>query len=217
MEYRKIYEQLQNNVLERYQTRFYREGETPKTLGWGCREDQLERFRAICENNSLNGKTILDLGCGFADFYGYLLETGVECNYIGTDIIPEFIELCREKYKGGTFIHANILLERDKIPETDIVVTTGTLNLKLNLIDNLVYTENFMKEAFAKAKEAFVVDFLSSHLTKDYPKEDFVFYHDPKDILDIAFKLTDDIKLLHNYRAIPQKEFMLIMYKKEGV
>lgn len=145
-----------------------------------------------------------------------MFNHGIECNYIGVDIIPEFIEICREKYKEQTFICANILLESNKVPEADIVVTTGTLNLRLGLIDNLTYTENFMKEAFAKAKEALVVDFLSSHLTKKYPKEDFVFYHDPKDILDMAFQLTNDIKLIHNYREIPQKEFTVILYKKGG-
>lgn len=35
MDNRKIYEQLQKEALDRYQTRFYKEGESPKALGWG--------------------------------------------------------------------------------------------------------------------------------------------------------------------------------------
>ncbi len=213
MEEKEIYQLLEKEALERYQTRFYREGETPKALGWGCKEDQLERFKTICENVDLKGKTVLDLGCGFADFYGYMLEKNIECNYIGVDLIPEFVTCCKEKYKNATFLNENIMLDSERIPTADIVVTTGTLNLKLRLMDNLRYTENFMKLAFEKAREAVVIDFLSTHLTKDYPEEDFVFYHNPKDVLDMVFKLTNDVKMVHNYRAIPQKEFIVVLYK----
>lgn len=213
MERENIYQLLQEEAMERYRTRFYKEGETPKALGWGCKEDQLERFWVISENIDLEGKTVLDLGCGFADFYGYLLDKNITCNYIGIDIIPEFIKCCKEKYKQGTFLNGNIMLDSMKIPKADIVITTGTLNLKLKLIDNLTYTKNFMKLAFEKAREALSMDFLSCHLTDDYPKEDFVFYYNPKDVLDMAFDLTNNIKLVHNYKAIPQKEFTLMLYK----
>lgn len=214
MDYKIIYEQLQKEALDRYQTRFYKEGETPKALGWGELNDQLVRFKTICDNIELKNKSILDIGCGFADFCGFLLDRGIECNYIGVDIIPEFIQCCKNKYKNATFINTNIMLEDVKIPKADIVVTTGTLNLKLKLISNLEYTKNFMKKAFSKAEECLVLDFLSTHLVDSYPREDFVFYHDPKDVLDMAFDLTNDIKLVHNYQAIPQKEFTLIMYKR---
>ena len=66
---------------------------SPKTLGWGKTSDQLERFTALTDNYTFHEKTILDIGCGFADFYGFLKDKGILCNYIGVDIIPEFLVL----------------------------------------------------------------------------------------------------------------------------
>lgn len=108
MKNKEIYEQLHKDTLNRYRERFYKEGETPKALGWGCKEDQLERFKTLCENIDLAGKSILDLGCGFADLYGYLLSKKIECQYIGVDVIPEFIESCKRKYDKGVFLQGDI-------------------------------------------------------------------------------------------------------------
>lgn len=208
------YMAIYRNALKRYQNRFYELGETPKALGWGCKEDQLERFRVMYENYDFEGKTVMDVGCGFADWYSFLLSKGTKCEYIGVDIIPEFINCCQQKYEAATFINANIMLEADKLPVADVVITNGTLNFKQSLIDNLLYTKDYMEIAFKKAKDAVIMDFLSTRLTKDYPKEEQVYYHNPQKILEMAFSYTDDLKLLHHYKAIPQKEFMLIMYKK---
>lgn len=210
---KELYKKMQAETLKRYQERYKNEGETPRALGWGCTKDQLERFRITCENNDLEGKTVLDIGCGFADLYGYILKRGIKCRYIGIDIVPEFIEYCKRKYNDAEFINSNIMLEKDRLPSADIVVSVGTLNFKLDYMENLEYTKRFMETAFEKAKERVQLDFLSTNITSDYPKEDFVYYHNPKDVLDLAFKLTDNLKLIHNYKPIPQKEFTLIMYK----
>ena len=66
---------------------------------------------------------------------------------------------------------------------------------------------------FSHIDETLIVDFLSTNLTSDYPKEDFVFYHDPQEILEFALTLTDNVKLVHDYLPIPQKEFILILSK----
>lgn len=214
MDKEKIYLKLEKSAVERYQTRFYKEGVSYKTLGWGCTEDQVKRFEVLLQNINFKNKSVMDIGCGFADFYGYLKQKEICCNYIGVDIIPEFLECCCKKYPEATFIKANIMLDKDILPKTDIVVTTGTLNLKLDDIDNMEYTKDFMRNAYEKTEELMSIDFLSTKLTSSYPKEDFVYYHDPLKLLEYSFELTDNIKLIHNYEAIPQKEGTIILYKK---
>lgn len=214
MDKEKIYLKLEKSAVERYQTRFYKEGVSYKTLGWGCTEDQVKRFEVLLQNINFKNKSVMDIGCGFADFYGYLKQKEICCNYIGVDIIPEFLECCCKKYPEATFIKANIMLDKDILPKTDIVVTTGTLNLKLDDIDNMEYTKDFMRNAYEKTEELMSIDFLSTKLTSSYPKEDFVYYHDPLKLLEYSFELTDNIKLIHNYEAIPQKEQTIILYKK---
>ena len=215
MEKRVIYERIANDTLLRYQGRFNELGETPKALGWGGKEDQIERFEVMCQNADFSGKTVMDIGCGFADWYEFMKLKDVNCNYIGVDIIPEFLDICRRKYPDAIFIEGNIMTEGDKLPKADIVITNGTLNFKQKDIDNRIYTRDFISCAYEKANEMIIVDFLSTQLTSTYPREDSVYYHDPKEMLEIAFSFTDDIKLVHNYKPIPQKEAMLFMYKKE--
>lgn len=214
MNRQELYKRLEQEALERYRTRFEKEGQTPRALGWGCSQDQEERFRVLCEQIDFQGKTVMDLGCGFADFYGYLTNRKIACRYIGVDLIPEFIACCEKTYPEASFLHANVMLEPDRLPKADIVITTGTLNLKLEHMDNFDYTKDFLQLAFSKAKELLSMDFLSTHRTKDYPMEDFVYYHDPKELLELAFTFTDHVKLIHNYRPIPQKEGTLLLYKE---
>ena len=68
-----------------------------------------------------------------------------------------------------------------------------------------------IKKAFSAVSETLVVDFLSLYRIPDYPKEDFVFYHDPSEMLAFALELTPNVRLIHDYEAIPQKEFTLVL------
>lgn len=213
MNKKEIYQSIEKQALERYANRFRELGETPRALGWGCKEDQLERFEAMYQNVDFNGKTVMDIGCGFANWYEYMLSKGVTCNYIGVDIVPDFLDVCQKKYPEATFIRANIMLGTEGLPEADIILTNGTLNFKQSQIDNFEYTKDFVEIAFNHAKEMLIFDFLSTKLTPSYPREDQVYYHDPKQVIDLAFGYTDNIKLVHNYKPIPQKEGMIILYK----
>lgn len=90
----------------------------------------------------------------------------------------------------------------------------GVLNFNLkDQVDNLAYSKQAIANAFSHIDETLIVDFLSTNLTSDYPKEDFVFYHDPLEMLEFALTLTDNVKLVHDYLPIPQKEFILILSK----
>ena len=174
-----IYKKIEEEAVTRYQKRFYELGETPRALGWGCKEDQITRFEAMRKNVDFDGKIVMDIGCGFADWYTYMKSKGVKCKYIGVDIIPEFLETCQKKYPEANFLKGNIMVARDELPMADIVITNGTLNFKQKDISNIEYTTDY-----------------------------------PRIMLDIAFSHTNNLKLVHDYAPIPQKEALLIMHKK---
>ncbi|SFR58601.1 class I SAM-dependent methyltransferase [Anaeromicropila populeti] len=208
-----MFKKIQEDAVKRYSQRYEKLGVVPQALGWGCKEDQLERFQVITKYNDLSNQTILDIGCGFGDFYVYLKEKQIPCTYIGIDIIPQFISHCKEQFPEAEFYDKNILLDFEDIPEADYVISLGTLNYKLTEIDNIVYTDIFMEKAFQKARQKLILDFLSTRLTKDYPREDFVYYHEPKEILDMAFSFTENVELIHNYGSNQHKQYMVILGK----
>jgi len=206
---------IDEEAIERYTKRFEKHGIDPKTLGWGSREDQMTRFDAATRCIDFSGKSVLDVGCGFSDFYGFLIKEGIKVKeYKGIEINDKLIEVARKRFPENKYEVRNILLDNYDTEQADIVTLFGLLNFKLNKIGNLTYTKEMITAAWKITKETLIVDFLSTHLTKDYPTEDFVYYHDPKDVLDICFELCDNIVLVHDYLSIPQKEFMVILKKE---
>lgn len=208
-----VVKKIEEDALERYQERFEEYGLNPKSLGWGSSDDQLTRFKVLDNLVEFEGKTIMDVGCGFADFYQYLNKTGVECDYIGVDIIDDFIDYCKEEYPSLRFYNKNFFLDATDLPDVDGVVCQGMLNYNLSEISNYNYSKCFIEMAYRKVREFVAVDFLSTYRTEDYPKEEFVFYHDPGEMLEFSLNLSNDVALKHDYAPIPQKEFTILIHR----
>ena len=202
---------LDGETIKRYNKRLKEYGDNPRTLGWDNHKSQIIRFQTATKYTEFDNRTILDIGCGLGDFYEYLDEHNEIQSYKGIDINDKLLSMCIKKYPECGFENRNILLNNFNDKRFDIVTLFGLLNFKIE--NNIEYTKQMINEAWKITNKNLIVDFLSSNLTKDYPKEDFVYYHNPKDVLDISFELTDDLILLHNYRPIPQKEFMIILKK----
>jgi SAM-dependent methyltransferase len=207
------------DMLKRYSDRFHKLGRDVKTLGWGNEEQQLYRFQqTFSAFDSLTNYSILDIGCGFGDYLAAIKSQNKNFDkYIGWDINPDLINEAKEIWKTEVLcaFHSKNLLETEVLEEVaDVVIMLGVLNLNFNgTVDNYQYSFDFIEKAFSATKKVLAVDFLSSYRSKAYPKEDFVFYHDPAKMLEHALKLTPNVILKHNYSPIPQKEFMLFLYK----
>ena len=210
-----IIKRLDEATIKRYNKRFQKFGIEPRTLGWGCKKDQLTRFEAATSYINFFGKSVLDIGCGFADFYEFLLKNNIKIKkYKGIDINERLLRMPKKRFPKNKYEVKNILLDNYKRKQADIVILLGLLNFKLRKLDNLAFSEKMIKAAWKITEKVLIIDFLSSHLTRDYPKENFVYYHNPADILKIALKLTGNVILVHDYLPIPQKEFMIILKKK---
>lgn len=206
-------------MIQRYSERYNRLGYNVKTLGWGSKEQQQFRFsQSLTAISSFNNKHILDIGCGFGDYYKFLKKAGViPKHYTGYDLNPDLI--CEAKKQNASddnaeFYISNIFEKKIYEPEADIVVMLGVLNLTLaGVIDNYEYSFRAIESAFSLAKDFIVVDFLSSITETSYTKEDFIFYHDPVKMLEFALQISPKVTLKQDYLPIPQREFMLFIYK----
>lgn len=206
---------LDKVTIKRYNERFQKFGIEPRTLGWGCKKDQLTRFEAATNYINFSGRSVLDIGCGFADFYEFLLKKDIKIKkYKGIDINKNLIKTAKKRFPKNKYGVRNVLLDNYKRKQADIIILLGLLNFKLNNLDNLAFSKKMIKAAWEITKETLIVDFLSSYLTKDYPREDSVYYHHPCNILKFALKLSDNVVLFHDYLPIPQKEFMIILKRK---
>lgn len=209
-------DEISAQTASRYGERFKKLNRHIRSLGWGSEEQQMYRFDQAVSQLDLNeSSSILDIGCGFGDLYHFLKKEGFSFDkYKGWDITPEFVGSAAEGAEGVDFEVKNIATENELEPIADVVLLIGLLNWKWEKeSENYEYSKSIITNAFNATKEVLVVDFLSTELTPDYPKEDFVFYHDPLVMLEFAFTLSNNVVLKQDYLPIPQKEFILYIYK----
>jgi len=207
--------QIDQDTLKRYNRRLEKFGYDPMSLGWDNKENQFVRFNAALDLVDVSGADVLDLGCGFGDFLAAIRARGQKPkSYIGIDINDKLIEVARNVYPDTVFETHN-LLTTPYNRKHDFVFMNGVLNfnLKNNGLDNYEYAMDFIRKAWDVCKKGLVVDMLSTHLADNYPPEDIVFYYSPEKIFEFSQSLTHDVVLKHDYRPIPQKEFMLFLKK----
>ena len=204
---------IARSTVARYSERYKKLGRHVHTLGWGSEEQQRHRFAQVFRATALEEKSVLDIGCGFGDFLSSC--EGARCrlgHYTGWDINPDLIAEAQQQHPRSTFAVLNLAEQKELEPVAEVGVMLGVLNLNFkDDYDNLSFSKMMIKKAFSAVSETLIVDFLSLYCIPDYPKEDFVFYHDPCEMLAFVLELTPNVRLIHDYEAIPQKEFMLVL------
>src|SRR5919109_3859483 len=80
-----------------------------RALDWGSRESQAVRFSVLAEVGQLHDASVLDVGCGLGDFFGWLKSAGIGVEYTGIDITPKMIEVARQRFPETRFELRNLL------------------------------------------------------------------------------------------------------------
>lgn len=152
----------------------------------------------------LNDCSILDVGCGFGDLYGYLSEQGIRVDYTGVDINRNFIRTAKEIYPDAHFIEADFeeALIRGKY---DWSFASGIFNLKID--DNRSFIENTLRKMFKLSKRGLAADFLDAGLAM---KGWGLYYQDPQAMLDLCNEFSDHVLMRHDY--LPS-DFCVYVYK----
>lgn len=185
-------------IIDNYRGRFHKYGAGPKVAEWNSVESQEMRFEQLCRLGDMQGASILDIGCGIADMYPYLLEKFGTIKYTGVDLVQETIDHARQAYAASdaVFICQDII--NDPLPEDmrfDYVTISGIFN---NDVPHAVqFLETMTKVAFGLALKGLGFNFLSTY--RSY--QDFgAFYHDPVAVLRHCLeRLSKKTTLFHHY------------------
>ena len=180
-------------IIERYTARMKQYGISPKTLGWTKGRTRL-RFEILSSQWDLRHAAVLDLGCGFGDFYGFLKQRlGNGFTYCGVDINPRFIEVARDQYPEAEFQVANIMdtpLDR----RFDYGFASGLFNDVLE--DNIRFVRAGLSRLNACCRMGFGANFLSNRV--DYQRA-HVFHVDPVWILELCYQYANNVVLRNDY------------------
>ncbi|HZP81036.1 MAG TPA: bifunctional GNAT family N-acetyltransferase/class I SAM-dependent methyltransferase [Chthonomonadaceae bacterium] len=190
-----------------YTERLERYGLDHRALDWGSRASQERRFAILAEIGPLHNASLLDIGCGLADYYAYLTQRGVPVRYTGMDITPAMIAAATKRFPEQRFVVRDILADAGKRPEelerADYVSASGLFTFT---------NERFLQEAvrvmFAYCRKALAFNALSAFAPQQEPGE---FYADPLETVRFCRTLTPWIVLRHDY--LPH-DFTVTLYRE---
>lgn len=98
------------------------------TMGWSG-NSQAIRFEILSQIDDLNNKSILDIGCGNAKLYDYLIAKYPTMRYVGLDLMDEFLSNAMARLadkKDVQFYQGNFM--SDQLPLLDYYLVSGALN-----------------------------------------------------------------------------------------
>lgn len=193
-------------ITNYYEEKLAQFGADPRSVGWRDRDTQRRRFEALTAVAPLQGKSILDLGCGLGDFYSFLNEKNIACDYTGWDLSGKMIDACRQKYPGATFDQVDVLCTTDE-HTFDVVFGSGLFCIPL---EDETFYERIMARMFAMCREAAAFNMISAYV--DY-REDYLRYADPCAVFDFCKKnLSRYVALRHDYMPF---EFTVYVYRRD--
>ena len=199
-------EEEKQRITNRYRERLQKLGPGIDALASGTTERRATRFGILSSLGNMQGASVLDIGCGLADFYAYLLENGIEANYTGYDITEDFIQIAQERFPNGHFEVRDI--QTQGIPTRfDYIVSSQTFNNRFMHDDNTQVMQDVLRIAYEACDKGLAVDMMTSYV--DF-KEDHLFYYQPEDIFRYAKSLTKRVMLRHDY---PMFEFAIFLFK----
>lgn len=199
-------------------------GKHYRSLDWKSDTSQDMRFAALQGifhfGKKRKGFSVLDVGCGFGDFYGFLKKRGLikdmEISYTGYDIAPKILEVARERYpdKEAVFAVKDVLTE--KIERFDYVAASGLFSLRLVPEDlHLEFVAEMLAKLYDIAGEGVAANFLSTaaipHVAPIDKNKEQYYYFDPEWAVKMAKKISQRYMLRHDYHPA---DFTLYLLKE---
>ncbi|MCX7921488.1 MAG: class I SAM-dependent methyltransferase [Clostridia bacterium] len=181
-----------------------------RILGWESKEAQYLRFEALVSKVSLQGKKLLDVGCGAGNFLEYLNISGEEVDYTGVDILPCMVNYTLHKKLNGQFYCMDIFKDNPfKNEDFNIVYASGIFNI------NLGNNEEFLLEAVGLFLDlcSEVAGFNLLYCNSP-DKENRYFYFKPEEVRNnLEQKFAGRIKKIEIIEGYLQNDFTVICFK----
>lgn len=185
-----------HRIRQHYLPRFTPGRPNYDIVNWAQPDTQLERFRVLLRAVELEGRSLLDVGCGLGCLATFLKDHNVHVHYTGVDLLPEMLARAAEAHPAGRFIQADVFDDDSPLDgETfDVVFASGIMNL--NLGNNLEFVGRALPTLIGHARYAAVANFLHTRLTWN---DDRYYHYDPADVMALARPHCSEVRLIDDY------------------
>jgi len=172
----------------------------PRVVGWLSTAEQELLFSALLLFYRPEAHSMLDVGCGRADLYGYLKDLYQldDVIYTGMDMNPNIVSIATQKFPTVNVIAGDILNDSSE-DRYDWVVGSGLFNL-IDHPDMMVYTKEVIDKMLSKANIGISFNLLTG-LPEDLSDTDKeqLFVHDPSIWLDYLINTYNKVICRHDY------------------
>jgi SAM-dependent methyltransferase len=184
---------LRDAIDRYYRPRFEQYEANSRVLGWEGDAEQAARFAVLPRAVRLDGRSLLDVGSGLGDLYGFLRARRLRVDYTGVDLLPEMVARARDCQPGARFACGDLLGGELFAGERfDVVYCSGVFNIALG------NNEAFFAAAFARlvglAQRAVVVNLL--HKRSPDPEPGY-WYTSPAEVRSLAG--VDTLEFIDDY------------------
>jgi len=133
-------------------------GISAQGVHWNSKYTQYKRFEILtkCIKKHLKDATVVDVGCGFGEYYNYLTHNHKQPQqYIGIDCEEKMINICNIRFPSQQFEVQNVLV--DNLIVADYYICSGAMNI-LNIDDVAI----FIQRCFETSKKGFIFNYLKN-------------------------------------------------------
>ncbi|WP_127470614.1 class I SAM-dependent methyltransferase [Thiomicrorhabdus aquaedulcis] len=192
-------------------------GYEPKALYWSDRTVQEVRFKTlmdslpkrlcVAENTQIGNDqawSLLDMGCGFADFKRYLNRHGFYPSYQGVDVSPVVVQAARAIEPGILIFEGELSECKFEVNQFDYVMLSGALN---EVVETEVegtaacygdYARATLKKMYALCKQGVAFNLLDARHPWVASRSDLQSFL-PADIVDFCHTFAHRVTLIEGY------------------
>jgi len=180
-------------IVDRHRDSLLRHGYHPNALYWSSRDIQEIRFSVLADIGVNSGDSLLDVGCGFADFKRWFERQGKQLDYTGLDLSPDLIRVAGEKHPDATLLCGE-LSDFDLEPAAfDWVILSGAMNEQL--FDDGAYARRMIASMYTLCRKGVTFNMLDARHLKAHDLQSV----DPYQMLDYCRSISSQSELHDDY------------------
>ncbi|GAC1412526.1 MAG: class I SAM-dependent methyltransferase [Candidatus Doudnabacteria bacterium] len=175
------------------------------SLDWDSYESQQGRFEILSKIGDLNSKKVLDFGSGLGDLYGYLDKHFKNVDYLGIDILPDFVKAASKKFPKAKFSEKGLT---DLQESFDYVFASGSLTFQVQGGKNFYF--KIIEEMYQHAKIGVAFNMLNDNF---YDSDGFYVTYNPLEVLEFCKTFAKDVKIIFEYL---KGDFTIYLFKHKN-
>jgi len=180
-------------IVDRHRDSFKRHGHHANALYWSSQEIQEIRFRVLSEIGIESGDSVLDVGCGFADFKSWIEGQGKAVNFTGIDLSPDLIRVAKEKHPDAKLLCGELFDFHFEGESFDWIILSGAMNEQLH--DQGDYARKMIASMFKLCGKGLAFNMLDARKLKAHDLQSI----EPQKMVEYCQTLCADVQMRDDY------------------